>query len=343
MDGIEFIAEVGINHDGSIDKAFEYVERLKNTSVDTIKFQLFNVSELCAETAQLAGYQRGFSDGSQIKMLRKFALEYEILYELKKKVEDSEKNFLVSPFDLSSLSFCINELGLNRVKIASGEITNFQLLKIAAQNGVKMIISTGASSLDDISNTMDFIKSNWISSISFESAVSILHCTSQYPAPLEELNLEVIERLKKLYGVAVGYSDHSLGALAPLVAVAKGATIIEKHVTIDPESTSGPDHKASLAIADIEHLTDLIQKVQSAIGDGKKRVMFSELANQEIVRKSIFATRSIQKGEIFSEKNITAKRPLTSGICASKFYDLIGKRAVRHYEADQQLSVRELK
>ncbi|MET3697643.1 N-acetylneuraminate synthase [Bacillus oleivorans] len=347
------IAEAGVNHNGSIDLAYRLVDAAVDANADAIKFQTFKTEKLVTKTTKQADYQvkNIGKSSSQFEMLKKLELSYESFRQLKSYCDKKNIMFLSTPFDLESVDFLIKELEIDLIKIPSGEITNAPYLyKIASQN-IKVIVSTGMASIQEIHTALSFLAYgysgkkdvNYKNVKSFYSTkeaqlllaekVSILHCTSEYPTPFAEINLNAIDSMRREFQLDIGLSDHSEGILVPVAAVAKGATIIEKHFTLD-RNLPGPDHKASLEPEDLKEMIQAIRHIEKALGHSEKKPTSTELKNKDVVRKSLVAARKIEKGEVFSLENLTVKRPGT-GISPNYYWDYIGKTADTAYEEDE--------
>lgn len=324
------IAEAGVNHNGDLNLAKKLIEIAAKSGADFVKFQSFK-SELCvSKNAKKAAYQLKTTDKdeSQLEMIKKLELDlnaHKILISYAKKCGIA---FLSTPFDLESIEL-LNDLGLEIFKIPSGEITNLPYLRKIAKLNKKIILSTGMSNLGEIENALEILVKNGTK----RSNIILLHCTTEYPAPFDEVNLKAMQTLKNAFNLSVGYSDHTKGIHISLAAVALGACVIEKHFTLD-KNMIGPDHKASLEPDELKELCVKIREIESAMGDGIKRVSKSEKKNIKIARKSLVAKKKINKGEIFNEENLTTKRP-ASGISAIKYDEYLGKRANKNYEEDE--------
>lgn len=330
------IAEAGINHNGSIENAFRLIDVASEAGVDYIKFQTFKTEKLVSESAKKADYQvqnTGNSEESQLQMLKKLELSQEqhqllIDYCNKKNVQ-----FFSTAFDLDSLEY-LYEIGLKVVKIPSGEITNLPYLRKAATLFREVILSTGMATLDEINDAIKVFLSAGIN----KENISILHCNTEYPTPMEDVNLKAMLHIQEVFRTKVGYSDHTLGIEVPIAAVSLGATIIEKHFTLDKDM-EGPDHKASLEPGELKSMVKAIRNIEKTIsGSGLKEVSESEKKNIVIARKSIVAKNTIRKGDTFTKDNITAKRPGT-GISPMKWDEIIGKIAIRDFESDELITI----
>lgn len=329
MKNVFIIAEAGVNHNGSLDLAKKLVDKALEAGVDCIKFQTFKSENLVSMSAQMAEYQKENlgKDESQYKMLKELEISFEEFKELKKYCEEKNIMFLSTPFDLESCDF-LNDLDMKIFKIPSGEITNLPYLRKINSFGKKVILSTGMANLNEIQDALNVLK---------DCEVSLLHCTTEYPCPYDNVNLNAIDTLRKEFKLEVGYSDHTQGIEVPIAAVAKGATIIEKHFTLD-RNMEGPDHKASLEPNELKQMVTSIRNIEKAFGNGTKEPQECEKKNIEIARKSIVAKINIKKGEIFTENNLTTKRP-GSGISPMKWDFIIGKTATKDYQEDELISL----
>ena len=329
------IAEAGVNHNGSFELAKHLVDKAVEAGADIVKFQTCKAENVISRYADKAEYQKettGEAD-SQLEMVAKLMLTYDEYALLKQYCEDKGITFLSTAFDLESVDF-LHSIGMKLWKIPSGEITNLPLLIKIASLHEPIILSTGMSNLDEVKQAVKVLRDNGADDI------TVLHCTTEYPAPYEDVNLKAMETLKNELNLKVGYSDHTKGIEIPIAAVAMGACIIEKHFTLD-RNLPGPDHLASIEPDELQMMVKAIRNVEKAIGDGVKKVSDSESKNKDIARKSIIAKTSIKKGDIFNEDNITTKRP-GSGINPMKWFDLIGKVAKHDYEEDYLIELDEL-
>lgn len=328
---IFIIAEAGVNHNGSLNLAFKLVDAAKAAGADCIKFQTFKAEKLVARSARKAEYQRETTgDSSQQDMLKKLELSYNEFIELKNYCEKREICFLSTPFDFDSIDF-LNTLNMPFWKIPSGEITNLPYLLALAKTGKPVVMSTGMCEIKEIEASVRVLKENGVSDI------RLLHCNTEYPTPFEDVNLKAMQTLKNEFGLEIGYSDHTRGIEVPIAAAALGATIIEKHFTLD-RNMEGPDHKASLEPQELAKMVKSIRNIELALGSGRKEPSPSEKKNIVIARKSIVAGTSIKKGEIFSENNITVKRP-GSGISPMKWFDVLGRQAKRDFAEDELIEL----
>lgn len=324
------IAEAGVNHNGSLDLAKKMVEVAADAGADAVKFQTFKAETLVTAAAPKAQYQNAVTseNESQFDMLKRLELNLEAHKQLLSKCQQVEIDFLSAPFDIESVELLEN-LGLKTFKISSGEIINLPLLKKIGSLGKKIILSTGMADLQEINLALDVLTKSGTSL----SSITVLHCNTEYPTPMEDVNLRAIQKIKEAFPeVSVGYSDHTLGLEVSIAAVALGAEVIEKHFTLN-RLLEGPDHRASLEPSELTLLVRSIRNIEQAMGDGIKRPSRSELNNISNIRKSIVASRYIQEGETLTEHNLTTKRPGT-GISPSRYYEIIGKCASRNYMPD---------
>jgi N,N'-diacetyllegionaminate synthase len=328
MGKVLIIAEAGVNHNGNMEMAKQLVLEAKKAGADAVKFQTFKAELVMSRYAEKAEYQKAATgeDESQIEMVRKFELPYSAFEVLRKLCEDVGIAFLSTPFDLESVDFLAG-MGLQTLKIPSGEITNLPYLTKIGKLFHRVILSTGMSTLPEIGSAMDILKKNGAQEI------VLLHCNTEYPTPYADVNLRAMQTMKEKFGVPVGYSDHTLGIEIPVAAVAMGASVIEKHFTLN-KTLEGPDHKASLEPQELAAMVRSIRNVEAAMGSGEKVPSPSEIKNMVIARKSIVAAADIQKGEAFTEWNLTIKRP-GSGISPMRLYEVIGQTAGRDYKEDE--------
>lgn len=329
---VYIIAEAGVNHNGSLELAKKLVDSAKDSGADCIKFQTFIAKNIASKNAYKAEYQKQQinSDESQLEMLSKLELTFNEFVELKEYCNSKKIEFLSTAFDFESIDF-LKSLNMKKWKIPSGDITNLTyLIKIAKLNK-PIILSTGMSTMDDIRKAIHVLRDNG------SGEITVLHCTTEYPTPFEDVNLKAMETIYKEFDVSVGYSDHTRGIEIPIAAVAMGATVIEKHFTLD-RNMEGPDHKASLEPAELKAMVSAIRNVEIAIGTGEKKPAESEKKNMVIARKSIIAKQKINKGEVFTEENLTIKRP-GNGISPMRWFEVIGKKAVRNFEEDELIEL----
>lgn len=327
------IAEAGVNHNGSLKRAKEMVIKAREAGADAIKFQTFKSEKLVSTFAEKAAYQienTGSADESQLEMVKKLELSFDDFRELQAFSKEKGIQFLSTPFDLESIDF-LNQLEMPFWKLPSGEVTNYPYLVKIAQTHKDIVMSTGMCTLDEISEALAVLRENGAGKI------SLLHCNTEYPTPMEDVNLKAMETLKKAFSTPIGYSDHTKGIEVPIAAVAMGTTIIEKHFTLD-RNMEGPDHKASLEPSELKAMVQAIRNIEKAIGTGDKKPTSSEIKNIAIARKSIVASQPIKKGEAFTEQNITTKRPGT-GISPMRWRQVLGQKATRDFTEDELIEV----
>ena len=326
------IAEAGINHNGDIKLAKKLIDVASEAKADYIKFQTFKTENLVTKIAKKADYQKSRADSTsdtQFDMLKSFEFNYQNHVELIEYCKDKNIKFLSSAFDLESIDF-LESLDIDFFKIPSGEITNFPYLKKISFLNKPVVLSTGMATINDIENALIVLTSGNLTL----NDISVLHCNTAYPTPMSDVNLKAMNYIAEKFKVKVGYSDHTLGIEISIAAVALGASIIEKHLTLDREML-GPDHFASLEPVEFSSLVSAIKNINLACnGDGIKKPTASELKNIISARKSIVAKKTITKGELFSEGNLTTKRP-GSGISPMKWEEIIGKTSKNNYEKDQ--------
>ncbi|NBH74043.1 N-acetylneuraminate synthase [Clostridiaceae bacterium] len=325
------IAEAGVNHNGSLETAKKLVRAAKECGADVVKFQTIHVDGLVSKHAGMADYQRKNlgRGGSQRDMLRKLALRREDFYTLASYCGEVGITFLSTPFDIGSIHLL--EPLQDIWKVPSGEITNYPYLVEIARTGKEVILSTGMSVLEEVGAALEVLKNHG------SGDVTLLHCTTEYPAPVEEANLRAMATMAEKLHCRVGYSDHTRGIEIPIAAVAMGAVVIEKHFTLD-RGMSGPDHKASLEPGELKGMVAAIRNVERAFGDGVKAPSESEKKNMDVARKSIVAKRGIKKGEQFSPDNLTTKRP-GNGVSPMRWNEVMGMRAIRDFGEDELIEL----
>ena len=325
------IAEAGVNHNGSTEMAKKLVDAAAEAGADYVKFQTFKSANLVLKNARAANYQRKNMQEnalSQYQMLKNLELTYEDHVKLIEYANSQGIKFLSTAFDLESVQLLANfHLGL--WKIPSGEITNYPYLRLIAQQHDPVILSTGMSTMEEIESAVRVLLDNGLPL----DYLTILHCNTEYPTPMCDVNLRAMNKIASVFHTHVGYSDHTLGIEVPIAAVALGASVIEKHFTLD-RSLQGPDHKASLEPQELKNMVTAIRNVEVALGSPEKKVTDSEEKNKLLVRKSIVALKEIKEGDLFSEDNLTVKRP-GNGISAIKWLDVIGKKAPRNFKVDE--------
>lgn len=330
------IAEAGVNHNGELGLALDLVDMAADCGADIVKFQTFDSESLATERATLAEYQMEnlgrdrYGDLSQREMLKQLELTNDMLFPILERCNTRNIEFMSTAFDVQNLKELVN-LGMGRIKIASGEINNLPLLHLASQCRLPIILSTGMCALEEVREVVEKL-------VSFNvplQDLTILQCTTNYPATPDQMNLLAMRTMAEEFNVCAGLSDHSEGPEAALAAVALGATVIEKHITLD-RTMKGPDHICSMEANEFSSLVNAIRVVERSLGDGRKKVLECEQEHRRAVRKSIVARRNIKKGEIFSEENITTKRPGT-GLSPMHWFDVIGRVAHREYLADDYI------
>ena len=332
MNRVLVIAEAGINHNGDVELAKKMARVAKESGADIVKFQIAKLESLVSKFAPMAEYQKANTGKtqSQMDMLKKLLLSYEDFRILSQYCEEIGIQFLSTPFDIDSIEF-LSSLGCNLWKIPSGEITNLPYLEQIGKKHQPIILSTGMSTLHEVRAAMDVLKRCGAGEI------TLLHCTTEYPAPFDTVNLKAMLTLKNEFNVDVGYSDHTSGIEVSIAAVALGATVIEKHFTLD-RNMEGPDHKASLEPTELNAMVSSIRNIELALGSGTKEPSPSEITNITVARKSIIAKCSIRKGEIFTEDSLTTKRP-GNGISPMRWHEVLGTRAIRDFEEDELIEL----
>jgi len=328
------IAEAGVNHNGDLALAKQLVDAAVEAGADLVKFQTFNAERLATQAAPKADYQNRTTDQSesQFSMLRQLELTAEMHEALIAHCQNRKIGFLSTGFDIQSLDY-LASLGLDCFKIPSGEITNLPYLRHVGAFGKSVILSTGMATLGEIEAALDVLENAGAP----RSRITVLHCNTEYPAPMQDVNLRAMCSIRDAFGVEVGYSDHTPGIEVPIATVALGATVIEKHLTLD-RNLPGPDHKASLEPDEFAAMVSAIRNIEQAMGDGIKRPSPSESKNKPIARKSLVATRAIRAGEIFTQDNVTAKRPGT-GVSPMRWDEVIGRTALRDFLADELITL----
>jgi N,N'-diacetyllegionaminate synthase len=334
VNNVFIIAEAGVNHNGDLDIAKKMVDAAKSFGADAVKFQAFNAEKIVSLTASKAGYQKKFTDKdeSQLEMLKKLEIGFEEHVELMKHCEKKGIKFLSSPFDLESVEM-LQKLEMDIYKIPSGEITNLPYLRKIGKLKKPVILSTGMATTEEIEEALGVLIKNGTS----RNQITLLQCTTAYPAPIKDINLKFIPKLRDVFKVEVGFSDHTEGIEVALAAVALGATVIEKHFTLSRDM-AGPDHKASLEPDEFERLVEGVRKIELALGVAEKKISVVENANKLAARKSIVAARNISKGDIFSDENITTKRP-GDGLSPMLWDQIIGLTAQQGFIADEKIKL----
>ena len=328
------IAEAGVNHNGDLELAKKLINIAAEAGADLVKFQTFNADRLVASTARKAAYQIQATDSreSQHEMLRRLELTEDMHKELIAHCAARDIGFFSTGFDIKSVDLLLS-LGQDHFKIPSGEITNLPYLRHIGHLGRPVILSTGMAIMEEIGSALQILENSGTP----KNSITVLHCTTEYPTPMPEVNLKAMLAIRDNFGVKVGYSDHTLGIEVAIAAVAIGATVIEKHFTLD-RNLPGPDHKASLEPSELKSMVVAIRNIEVALGDGIKRPTPSETKNIAVVRKSIIASKSIQLGEVFTTKNLTTKRPGT-GISPMRFDEVLGKKARRNFAEDDLIEI----
>jgi N,N'-diacetyllegionaminate synthase len=324
------IAEAGVNHNGDMQMAKRLIDEAAAAGADLVKFQTFNARRQVTRSAKKADYQTQTTDSSesQYAMLQRLELTETMHHELIEHCERRRIGFFSTGFDIECVDMLVR-LGQEQFKIPSGEITNLPYLRHIAQLGKKIILSTGMATLGEIETAIDVLEQAGTP----RSMLTVLHCTTEYPTPMVEVNLRAMQSLHAAFGVDVGYSDHTPGIEIAIAAVAMGASVIEKHFTLD-RTLPGPDHQASLEPAELSAMVAAIRNIEVALGDGIKRLTPSEARNKPVVRKSLVARRAIKAGEVFTADNLTTKRPGT-GISPMRWDEFLGKKVQRDFAADE--------
>lgn len=328
------IAEVGVNHNADLNLAYKLIDVAVSAGVDAVKFQTAIPELVVTSYAQKANYQKDTSgtDESQLEMIRKILFPLDTHRDIKKYCEDKGIIFFSTAFDPVSQSF-LEELGQPYHKAPSGEITNLPYLRQVGSYGRPVILSTGMATLGEIEAALDVLEQAGTP----RSQITVLHCNTEYPTPMTDVNLRAMLTIRDAFGVAVGYSDHTLGIEVPIAAVALGATMIEKHFTLD-RNLPGPDHKASLEPDELKAMVSAIRNIEQAMGDGIKRPSPSEAKNKAIARRSLVAACAIRAGEVFSAANLTAKRPGT-GLSPMRWDEALGRKASRDFAPDEMIEL----
>lgn len=331
------IAEAGVNHNGSLHLAKQLVDMAADAGADIIKFQTFRSEKLVSRNARQADYQKrniGASqqDDSQLSMLRKLELSPSDHLEIIQHCRQRNIRFFSTAFDLESIEF-LHDLHLGLWKVPSGEVTNYPYLRKVASFGEEVILSTGMCEMNDIEAALEVLLDNGL----HKEQITLLHCNTDYPTPYEDVNLRAMIEIRNRFDVSVGYSDHTRGIEVPIAAVAMGASVIEKHFTLD-RNMEGPDHKASLEPDELKAMVNAIRNVESALGDGHKTISPSERKNMAVARKSIVAATRIKAGELLSEQNLTVKRP-GSGISPMRWNEVIGQKAKHDFNEDDLIEL----
>ncbi len=334
MQPVFIIAEAGVNHNGNLELAKQLVDVAAEAGADAVKFQTFKAEKLVSQDAPKATYQKQSTtaDEPQFSMIKKLELDLGAHRLLISHCQKRNIMFLSSPFDLDSIDL-LNELEMEFFKIPSGEITNLPYLRKIGGLGKNVILSTGMSTMEEIEAAIQVLYTAGLNS----KQLTVLHCNTEYPTPMADVNLRAMQTLSDSFGTSVGYSDHTLGIEVPIAAVALGAKVIEKHITLN-NKLPGPDHRASLESQQLKSMVSAIRNLEQAMGDGIKQPTPSEEKNRPIARKSIVACRQIKRGEILSSDNLTVKRP-ASGISPMEWDQVIGTPAAKSFEADEAISL----
>ena len=328
------IAEAGVNHNGDLDLAFKLIDAASSAGADLVKFQSFKAEKLVTEEASKASYQKQTTDKneSQFSMIKKLELDLNDHKELINYCEKKKIGFFSTGFDIDSLNMLM-QLGLDLIKIPSGEINNLPYLRHIGTLGKPVIMSTGMANIEEIEQAISVLRQSGIS----KNNICVLHCNTEYPTPMKDVNLTAMLTIKETFNLDVGYSDHTMGIEIPIAAVALGAKVIEKHITLDRNMT-GPDHAASLEPLEFKDMVRSIRNIEVSMGNGVKTPSASEIKNIPIVRKSIVAKKFIKKGEIFSSNNIDVKRP-GNGISPMQWDQIINKIALKDFNKDELIEL----
>ena len=324
------IAEAGVNHNGSLDLAKRLVDVAVDAGADAVKFQTFKTENLVSRNAKKADYQKETTDTSesQFDMIKKLELDMDTHQKLIDHCQENNIMFLSTPFDNDSVNL-LSDLGLQIFKIPSGEITNLPYLRHIGSLDKQVILSTGMSNIQEVEDALTIL----VGAGTLKENITVLHANTMYPTPMEDVNLNAMSTIQNEFGIAIGYSDHTLGIEVDIAAVAMGASVIEKHFTLD-KTMDGPDHKASLEPKELKAMVSAIRNIEKALGGNEKKPSPSEGINIDIVRKSIVATKTIKKGELLSNDNISTKRPGT-GLSPMKWDEVIGTVASKNYQSDE--------
>lgn len=327
------VAEAGVNHNGSLERALQMCRVAREANCDAIKFQTFKAEAVVTAAAAKADYQQSNTgDGSQLEMIRALELPWDAFVELEKECRRLGIQFLSTAFDNVSLGL-LNDLGVPLHKVPSGEITNLPYLRQMGSYRKPVFLSTGMSGLGDIEAAIGALEQSG----TLRNQITVLHCNTEYPTPMVDVNLRAMKAIEAAFGVSTGYSDHTEGIAVAIAAVALGATAIEKHFTLD-RSLPGPDHKASLEPDELRQMVAAIRNIEQALGDGIKKASPSEVKNRTIARRSLVAARAVKAGEVFSQSNLTAKRPAT-GLSPMLWDEVVGRVARRDFAADEVIEL----
>lgn len=328
------IAEAGVNHNGDMALAKQLIDVAAEAGADLVKFQTFKADRLATRTAKKADYQNESTDikESQYEMLERLELTLDMHKELIAHCAMRNIRFFSTGFDVESLDM-LASLGLDSFKVPSGEITNLPYLRHVGLISKSVILSTGMANMGEIEAAIEVLEQAGV----VRTNITVLHCTTEYPTPMREVNLRAMQSIQKAFGVAVGYSDHTVGIEVAIAAVAMGASVIEKHFTID-RNLAGPDHKASLEPNELKSMVTSIRNIEFALGDGVKRITPSEAKNKPIARKSLVAKCAISRGDVFTAENLAVKRP-GSGVSPMRWDEVIGRIASSDYSADDLIEL----
>lgn len=331
MKKVFIIAEAGVNHNGKMELAYKLVDAAKEAGVDAVKFQIFKSEKLISKSTKMADYQKENlkENISQLDMVKKLELSYEDFIKINEYCKEKGIMFMATPFDNDSLDFLVDTLKVDILKIGSGDLNNYPFLEKVALKNKEIILSTGMSNLSDIEGALDFISQYT------DKEVKVLHCTTNYPCPMDEVNLKAMNTIKDAFQVAVGYSDHTLGIEVPIAAVALGAEIIEKHFTLD-KTMEGPDHVASLEPNELKEMTRTIRNIEKALGSGIKKPNKSEVKIQSIVKRKIVLAKDVEINHVLTENDLEYKR-CENGIESKYYKNIIGKKVKRKIDADSPL------
>ncbi len=334
MKSVFIIAEAGVNHNANLETAHQLIEAAAKSGVDAIKFQTAVIDEEVSEKSELVDYQKKNSESykNQLELAKKIHLPNNVWQELKEHAEQLGLIFMSSAFSVAGVTI-LADLGMNIYKVPSGELTNLPYLRKVASVAKQVILSTGMANLKEIEIALNILQEQGLS----KENITVLHCNTEYPTLFKDVNLTAMNHIKDMLGVEVGYSDHTIGIEVPIAAVALGAKVIEKHYTLD-RNQPGPDHKASLEPNELKNMVDAIRNIEVALGSGFKEPSESEIKNMKLVRKSIVAKHEINIGEIFSEVNLSVKRPGT-GISPMEWDNVIGKTSKYHFKKDDQIII----
>ena len=332
---IMIIAEAGVNHNGKLDLALKLCEKAKETGADAVKFQTFKTERLLTKNACLADYQKNSinKNNTQFDLIKKLELSFDDFKKVKEHCDLIKIEFMSTPDDEESLDFLVEELKISKIKIGSGEVTNIPFLRKIGKKNKSIILSTGMSDLQEIALAINELKNNG------SKDITLLHCTTSYPCPMKEVNLKAMLTLKEAFKTRVGYSDHTIGFEIAIAALSLGASVLEKHLTID-NNFEGPDHKASMNPLDFKRIVEMLRNVELSLGNGKKIPTNTELLNRKVIQRSIVAAKKIKKGEKFNENNITTKRTSKLVLPPYIWDHIIGMNANRNYDVDDPIHIK---